>query len=560
MTLRIYLRRSRAEEGKQEFSLDVQRQGCAAFATRLSALLGARLGKPVEYVDDGIAGDDFVGRAGLARLMADAKKGDVILARDQSRIGRNALEVTLAITQLTQDKSTRVFYYSDGGEARCDNVISQTMTFIRGVGGQMELEALRSRTREGLRARVHAGFIAGGRCFGYRNIRESDASGRARTRMEVEPIEADVVRRIFRERVEGRGFKQIAIRLNNDGLKSPRAGRRGTGTWSPGAIYEVLQRERYRGVYVHGEYDRPRKGGRRLTVPASPESVLRVDRPEWRIIDDETWFAVQAMRNAHTTRPAPGPRSKYPLTGLVRCGRCGGSVGVVPKRVGNVNVQAYACSYHHYRGDAACAVTVRQPRTEVEGYLADYVREKVLGSGVEDEIVARVQAEVARRLAGPSTDVQGLEAELLKVEREKANLVNAIAAGGGDVAELVEAVKVRKATIAQLQSRLASSKEGPVALRRAQEFCGPYVRSRLAELRSLIGRPSEDARRGWRALFPDGIVFQPIRVGRRHVWRAQATAKIASGGPGFGTFTLDGDPSGIRTRVHALKGHCPRPS
>ena len=194
MTLRIYLRRSRAEEGKQEFSLDVQRQGCAAFATRLSALLGARLGKPVEYVDDGIAGDDFVGRAGLARLMADAKKGDVILARDQSRIGRNALEVTLAITQLTQDKSTRVFYYSDGGEARCDNVISQTMTFIRGVGGQMELEALRSRTREGLRARVHAGFIAGGRCFGYRNIRESDASGRARTRMEVEPIEADVVR------------------------------------------------------------------------------------------------------------------------------------------------------------------------------------------------------------------------------------------------------------------------------------------------------------------------------------------------------------------------------
>lgn len=559
MTLRIYLRRSRAEEGKQEFSLDVQRQGCAAFVPRLSSLLGMKIGKAVEYIDDGIAGDDFVGRAGLAQLMADSSKGDVIVARDQSRVGRNALEVTVALTQLTQDKGARVFYYSDGQEARCDNVISQTMTFIRGVGGQMELEALRSRTREGLRARVHAGFIAGGRCFGYQNIRESDASGRTRTRMEIDPQEAEVVRRIFKERVEGRGFKQIAIRLNDDGLKSPQAGRRGTGTWSPGCVYEVLQRERYRGVYIHGEYDRPRKGGRRLTVAANPETVLRVDRPEWRIVDEESWFAVQAMRHARPTGHIAGPHCKYPLTGLVRCGRCGGSIGVVRKRVGTTNVQAYACSYHHYRGDAACTVSVRQPRLEVEGHLVDYVREKVLGSGVEDDIVARVRAEVERRLGGGSTDSQGLEAELARLKKEKTNLVTAIAAGG-DAEELGAALKVRKAEITRIEGRVAASKAAPETLRRTQALCDPYVRSRLAELRDLIAQPSEDARRGWRALFPEGLVFQPVRVGRRHVWRAQATAKIAGGGPGFGTFTLDGDPSGIRTRVHALKGHCPRPS
>jgi DNA invertase Pin-like site-specific DNA recombinase len=67
-------------------------------------------------IDDGKAGDDFRTRAGIRRLLADAKPGDIIVCRDQSRLGRDALEVTLVIRNLVRDHGCRLFYYTMGQE------------------------------------------------------------------------------------------------------------------------------------------------------------------------------------------------------------------------------------------------------------------------------------------------------------------------------------------------------------------------------------------------------------------------------------------------------------
>ena len=48
-------------------------------------------------------------------------------------------------------------YDSTGQEVPFANAIDAATTFIGGVGHQMELEAIRSRTKEALRARVRAG-------------------------------------------------------------------------------------------------------------------------------------------------------------------------------------------------------------------------------------------------------------------------------------------------------------------------------------------------------------------------------------------------------------------
>jgi hypothetical protein len=44
----------------------------------------------------------------------------------------------------------------------------------------------------------------------------------------------------------------------------------------------------------------------------------------------------------------------------------------------------------------------------------------------------------------------------------------------------------------------------------------------------------------WKALFPEGMTFIPVTVGRRHVWRARANARFGA----ISQSTLDGDPSG----------------
>ena len=55
MIIRTYRRRSKNDEGKQQFSLEVQAKGCAEHLARMG--LGDQ--PQVDYVDDGRSGDDF---------------------------------------------------------------------------------------------------------------------------------------------------------------------------------------------------------------------------------------------------------------------------------------------------------------------------------------------------------------------------------------------------------------------------------------------------------------------------------------------------------------------
>jgi Resolvase, N terminal domain len=90
MMIRTYCRRSKNDEGKQQFSLDVQAAGCRELIQQ------KQLGEypVVPYVDDGVRA--MTSRlAKLRDLLADAKRGDIIVCRDQSRLGRDAIEVTL---------------------------------------------------------------------------------------------------------------------------------------------------------------------------------------------------------------------------------------------------------------------------------------------------------------------------------------------------------------------------------------------------------------------------------------------------------------------------------
>ena len=304
MIIRTYRRRSKNDEGKQQFSLDVQTKGCDELLARME--LGDAL--RVDYVDDGRAGDDFLTRQGLRQLLNDAKRGDVIVCRDQSRLGRDAIEVTLVIRDLVRDRGCHLYYYSTGHEVQFANAIDQATTFIQGTGHQMELEAIRSRTREGLRSRARQGRIAGGACYGYTLERKSDGSGRRYTVAVVDDAQALVIERIYRDYLAGRGLKQIAHQLNDEAVPAPSAGRRGSGSWASSAVRTILLNARYRGVYIHGRIKKVRQAGSMVRVKADPTEVLVTDVPEWRIIDDATWFAV----NERFTTRGPSLRSGRP--------------------------------------------------------------------------------------------------------------------------------------------------------------------------------------------------------------------------------------------------------
>lgn len=533
MTIRTYRRRSKNDEGKQQFSLDVQSKGCDEHIARMGFADEPR----VDHVDDGRAGDDFLGRTGLRQLLADAKRGDVIICRDQSRLGRDAIEVTLVVRDLVRDRGCRLFYYASGQEVMFANAIDQATTFIQGTGHQMELEAIRSRTREGLRSRVRAGRIAGGSCYGYTLERKSDGFGRRFTIAVVNDAEAPIVERIYREYLAGRGLKQIAHQLNHEGVPAPSAGRRGSGSWAPSAVRTILLNPRYRGVYMHGRIKKVRQGGGSVRVKADPAEIITTDVPEWRIVDDATWFAV----NAKFTTRGPSPRrpaSKYPLTGIAKCGSCGGAIAAARVQAyggPNVRVLCYGCAKHHERGSAVCDVTVHQPMAEVEAALVDHLQRHVLSEGVLQTVLAEIRSEIAAQLPKHEADTVALEAELAAARAEQKRLAKAVAMAD-EVPELISELKKRTTLIQHLEAQILAARRTPEDLAALVTQIEAGARAKLADLRSALAE-QRDLREVFLALFPDGLSFTPARMpeGERAVWHIEGAASFDSlvegGGP-----------------------------
>jgi hypothetical protein len=60
----------------------------------------------------------------------------VVICRDQSRLGRDAIEVTLVVRDLVRERGCRLFYYVTGNEVQFANAIDAATTFIQGTDGQ----------------------------------------------------------------------------------------------------------------------------------------------------------------------------------------------------------------------------------------------------------------------------------------------------------------------------------------------------------------------------------------------------------------------------------------
>ncbi len=534
MSVHLYLRRSKNDEGKQQFSLDVQRAGCMEF---LRGLPVARR-SIAEYVDDGKSGDDFHSRAALRKLIASVKPGDTIVCRDQSRLGRDAIEVTLVIRDLVRDRGCHLFYYSTGQEVQFSNAIDQATTFIQGTGHQMELEAIRSRTKEALRSRVRQGRIAGGRCYGYRLERRTDTDGRSYTAAVIVPEQAAIITRIYTEYLAHRGLKAIAIGLNNEGVPPPMAGRRGTGSWSHGAIRVMLMNARYRGVYVHGKVKKVRRAGGVERVKADASEVLTVDIPEWRIVDDETWFAVQERFTGRTgpTRQRHST-ARYALSGIARCGTCSGPINVTRSTHGKERFQAYGCAYHRQRGPAVCPVTVHQRLEDVEGTLVDVVQREVLNAEVEHRLVMEIRRQVERQMPRATGGIAEMEEELATMRSEQKRLAKAVSMTD-DVPELLTELQRRNARIRVLDAQIAATKRSPAETAALIAKAEDATRAKVDDLRAALRDP-EERRRVFHAMFPTGIRLHPDRIGKRNVWRIEAVASLEELGSSYGKLRCD---------------------
>lgn len=522
-TVRIFVRRSKSDG--QESSLDTQRSGAVAFMHAR----GWAEHSVAEYASDGVAGDDVEGLVSLQRLLDDVRPGDIVITRSHDRLGRDMLASASTIRALI-DRGASLYYYSSGEQIEWRGATDAAMSVLRGFAGQAEVENIRARTKEAIRQRVKAGKLGGGACYGYERKRVYE-NGREYTIAVVNEAEAKVVRRIFKMYAGGAGQGGIARTLNSEQVPSPSAGQRGSGSWAPSAIRAILLNERYIGWYVHGRMERVKKGGKRVARKADPSSIVRVEIPEWRIIDERTWqrvqkrFAEQAhLRPYKGGKPYSAGRLHHPLSGWSRCARCGGGITIRPTKISKgVRVPGYGCSFHWKQGGAKCDVRTVEPKTAVEGAVYRHLLENVLSPAVMEQITARVVQLMQEERGERAVPVEQLERDLAKLEAQQRRYA-ALVAEAPDVDALLEQLRSRQERITNLKAAIAAARTAPRAAQLGAAAIAREVSATFERLRhGIVGAP-EEARAALRALFPGGLYFKP--AGKRGGWVITGAPRI----------------------------------
>lgn len=241
------------------------------------------------YFDEGRSGLDIAGRDALQQLITDVQSGyaefDVVLVYDVSRWGRfqNSDEAAYYEFLCTQ-AGIKVCYVAE----LFDNDGSPLAMILKGLKRTMAAEYSRE-----LSEKVYAGQYRG-TCLGFRQGGFSgygmrrmliDAEGNRKGILEFgerKSISSDrvilvpgpaheraIVRRIFREFIAGRPLRQIARRLNAQGIPNFLGHR-----WGAGAIRRMLVNEKYIGNNVFAQCS---KKLRQRTIYNPPSTWARKD-------------------------------------------------------------------------------------------------------------------------------------------------------------------------------------------------------------------------------------------------------------------------------------------
>ncbi len=209
------------------YSSDNQRDASIADQLRVCREYAARQGWMVvqELTDHAISGATLL-RSGFQALMRDAlnRRFDVVLAESLDRFSRDQEDTAGLFKRLTF-AGVNIVTLAEGD-------ITHLHIGFKGTMNALFLKDLADKTHRGLRGRVEGGKSAGGLCYGYRVVKSLTGGTVTTGEREIEPAEAAIVERIFREYVAGVAPKAIARRLNQDGVAGPFG-----GTWSPSTIH-----------------------------------------------------------------------------------------------------------------------------------------------------------------------------------------------------------------------------------------------------------------------------------------------------------------------------------
>jgi site-specific DNA recombinase len=449
MKVAIYARYS--SDNQRDASVADQIRVCRVFAEREGWLVAD------EFRDHAVSGATLL-RPGFQALMRRAldREFHVVLAESLDRFSRDQEDTAGLFKRLTF-LGVRVVTLAEGE-------ITHLHVGFKGTMNALFLKDLADKTRRGLRGRVEAGKSGGGLCYGYRVVRSVAGTTITTGEREIEPGEAAVVERIFREFVGGASPKQIAKRLNQGGIKGPFGAQ-----WNPSTIHGngargtgILNNELYVGrlIWNRLRYIKNPDTGRRVSRLNPRSEWISKEVPALRIISNELWENTKRRQDAtrrvlaSATSIVRARRPQYLFSGLTKCGVCGSSF-VLKSR------HRLSCFGACDKGTCTNHLSIR--RDEIEARVLHALQEKLLRRDLFEEFCHEFTREVNRLRMAASASVTSTERELCRVQAEIGKLIQALK-DGVPASIVKDALIALEAQQPELRARLDRSVQPPLLL------------------------------------------------------------------------------------------------
>ena len=336
-----------------------------------------------EYKDDGKSGSNF-DRAEFRRMMKDIEAGKVncVIVKDQSRFGRDYIDVGKYKEKIFPKLGVRFITINEGYDSLSATSSDDLAFTINSFVYDFYIRDISTKIRTNLTAKKQNGEYAGAFvAYGY--VKVSDD----KSKLVVDQFAADVVRDIFRWKIEGLSPQNIAVRLNELGIPSPAEYKKLSGSnyktsfqtsskavWSHVSVRRILKNEIYLGVMIQGK--RTTLNYKTKTVVTKAESEwLRVEGTHEAIISVRDFELVQELLKDDTHCRA-GDVTVPVYAGRIYCGDCGAAavrktVFYAGKRyvyyVCNANKHdRTVCSRHSIREDVLNQVIYQTVRHQID--------------------------------------------------------------------------------------------------------------------------------------------------------------------------------------------------
>ena len=380
------------------------------------------------YADPGISGTRAEKRPDFLRMIEDCRAGKIqkVLVKSISRFARNTVDALNYIREL-RELGISVYFESENIDTLTPG--GEVLLTILAAMAEQESRTISSNIKWAWQRKFQNGDVVlnTGLMLGYRKTGEKDEDGHEIYGIVEE--EAEIVRRIFREFIAGYSITQIGKRLQRDGIKT----KLGSERWYHSSLEGILTNEKYTGNAVLGKtFKRDVLSKQRQKNDGKKAPIYYVEDTHPAIIEKDLFELAKsemARRKSNKEQVVGGGRytSKYPFSGMIECGICGGRLRRQVRTVGSgKKVASWGCATRIVNGRQACdSHHVNEDVLEAT-YLAA-LKDLIDNAGEVVEIVKAgvemtMEPENTAALAGVEEEIIQLQQAALDLHKKKRNM------------------------------------------------------------------------------------------------------------------------------------------